>query len=462
MNINKINLRLDKNLAYQLDQKSNRTGYTKSNLIRNWIENAGNSLYLEAMGPKTETVNFTLRLDIASYSKLEYLATRFDLSKSSLLRRIIFQNTKPSSGINKSRANYLWEQGRISELNHFLGNNLDQMSLEELIIFINANIHLSEFKIASQALDYIEKQKNQESILVLGHMYKLRAEIEAYERNLRKNKEYLDKALELAILTNDRHLLGITYSEIAKHYMLREEMNKAIEFSLKAIDYLDIENHPVDLTRVYVRLTFIYRYLFKSQENKAIFKKLALLLNNTQNNRFLGCYYAYFANHHMCFNDSKTDHEVSSYYEKSEKFNKISGSQLGLKNLYEFKGASNLSQGNFDTAQLNYSKAAQLEKRRNPKIRISNNQQYLNSIKAKDNYKESISSLETLMKKYPDRHDRDLSKYVLATTRLLFSNTDKEKSRGASELKRISTEGSYPLLQKNAQNTLVTKSFHFV
>jgi len=106
MQNSRFHFRLEKNLANLFNQKSKKTGLTKSNLIRTWIDNLEGFIFFNySWKSQTITTEYGCKLDKYFVRKIDFFSQRLSVNQSEFLRLLVLNNVDPNLNLIREYLN---------------------------------------------------------------------------------------------------------------------------------------------------------------------------------------------------------------------------------------------------------------------------------------------------------------------------------------------------------------------
>lgn len=467
-NYRRVNLKLSLSTSKKLEEVAIKNGVSKSKLIRQWILSAKHDSYPAWGNTSKMSKTYNLRMSVTEIKRIEEIAIYNDITFSEGLRRVIdsqlFLSKKPVEIKNfyhessEDSLKVLWMSGRLNELSELLGNDLNKLSIEELVLFARSHKELGNLNQAENAAKLLKHRSSK--INDMSYRIKLSTavklieiDIYLYKRDILKVKFLLEQLSVLRPEIVDRGMAGLYYCQLGEASAFSEDYLTAINYYEKGLDYLDVCNHPTLMIRIYVRLARIYEYLLDYKSAQKYFNKV-YSINKTIDNQL---YWGWFYNDKAIFDFLKGDlKEVEESFKKSLNYYSEIGCYRGECYVHDHFARTMLYQNKPEEAYRLFMKAIDLEKNfRNPDA-FSYIKLCKWFIESRDKFEESIDNIQKMREKTTSGFEPSFGDYFFNATKFVNGKNEETIKEGKEGLERLSDISENKLVAFASKNVIST------
>ncbi len=353
----------------------------------------------------------------------------------------------------------LWKQGRLKDILSIYGDKDSVQGEETLLLLAKSEIGLGKFNSAKDTIELIESAtlSLDPDHILFSELFSLRAEMARYELNTPLSSTYLNSALRIALRAKDRGALGRVYYQMGMLEFMADNRSSAISLYLKALDYLDVINYPIQTAIIYLYLGRMYEQGLNIELSTNYMHKAIEILRSIDNAYYLAwCYNALGMSQAMSEDYSGAIEQIDLALRAS----KLSGSDMEMHYSYKYLGIIDLARNKYESAHQNLSLAEEKEKIFRSGVGNSRNQLMKLLVESKGSYNSSISRMKEIVSPQKGLVKPKLGKYLLNTARLIHGDSN-EVAQSKMELSRLerSTQGQ---LNEAVRKTLDTRSLQVI
>lgn len=448
----RLHLLLDSKLYKNLVTNSISYGMSMSKLIQQWIskDNTGDKPREERSSRKKYDMSYNFRVKPDLYKTIIKKSRNFH-STSDYIRHLIIVKSDSISSIRTNNVHNLNDALRRYNFNKIKGIFLDEIdNLNKIDRFklIEANIEIGNFEKTITTIDHIiekeEYSREERNTLILN-----RAEC---NRNLIR----FDKVLKDFSLIDKPDMMNSGYKDMiyGDINLLTEQFIKAENLYINALNKIDPNITPLNYFKTLIKLTWTYFVTGQKADYIRSKDQLVNLYNSNPNDYFKVLLYDLFAE--ISISENKT-FEAKYYLDLSHNSNQLAGS---IKESFYLKRAlarMKLNQGSQTDAINLFSDAEKVEDYFRPELKFSRATLYKFMLLAKADYKKFYNQMVNLIDHSGKNLNETLNRYMLNTTKYVYSKEHLEREKGRKELIKIKEYGGYDLIRKSAESTLRNK-----
>jgi tetratricopeptide (TPR) repeat protein len=459
----RISFLLNEDIYRSIKFIADKQGIQISKLLRSLLnKNFKYSKKSDFLNERSKLITF--RLASQEYKDLINKLDKYKISPSQYFRFIAYDlvnsNVNPNKIIknlnDNERIPELWQSGRLNEVIQVVENSNTNEEIEPLYLIYYARAY-AEFGFLKKAEEILNNINQKNLDLNTSAMYEIalidmalnsRRVNEAVLRLNNFSKEYLTK-------TNSRNLKALHLCQLGEMLSANEDDQNANVLFEQALDYVDIVNYPLTVSRLYLRLGRINLFLGNYKDSEKFYNR-SDFVNQKKDNKVYKAWY-YFDKSTLSYMSKNDIDSSNEYIAKALDIYKKMGHTRGIYYSRDSIGRINLSKDNYNEAYKYFKEAETMEKSIRGGNSFSHTKFFRLFIEAKHKYDEVIQSMEHDLKK-AETFRPTSTQYIYYET-LLQNGNEADRQKGLEGLRKIIVESKSPLITNVAKKSLESGKF---
>ncbi len=450
----RINFQLDKDLFDLVSSQAKQLGITKADLIRNFINETTQLSIISRTKTNKDYTTYNLRLDYQTLKKIGLSAKEMGISVSTYMRLIIENKLCKSKPVNQILPVHdlkkLWMQGRMSSITALTETQAIGLDHENLLIYAKSAKKTGEWEKVNFAMDLLNKYRKDPKVEL--NMQLIKADMLIFQRKISEASNILRNVYSYINQIHDRELHGRTLLLLSKIAFFKENIDDVLEFNERALVYLDIDNHPLEIAEIYLNFAMGNQYYLNFDSVHKYLSRAKNIILGYDNFYLWGKYYREEAAVRYLSNNIPSALESVN---KSVKYNEMAGVAGQSFYHYDMVGMLNTPINKNDSYSA-LSKAQSMESYYRPQSQYSSVKIYKYFIESSSDVETSVNKAERMLNFVDDSLKRNYSKYFISSMKYLNGNNSSMIAQGENGLKEIMHTGN-KLISKSAENTLKYK-----
>jgi antitoxin component of RelBE/YafQ-DinJ toxin-antitoxin module len=451
--IKRISFLIDENTHTLLQKRCQKLGIDQSKLIREWLTNKKN-IKLNYLNQYSASLSlFNLRIDSQTLSEVDSRANSSGLSRSDYLRLVISNNLQLVSDNHADTPLNMLIEGSLNRFVESLERNLEILNINQLLHYIRANTDIGNMHKSLDTINLLNnrlKPEHANKINLLSNI--LKAEVMIARRDFSQ----LNSLLNITYEITNRKILADLYFQLGDSLIHTVNFVKALEYYENALELYDLKNHPVEIAKIYLRMSRLSKYKLDYKESFRYLKKVNKIIKAT-NNKFLKATY-YLAYSDMLLLENKLE-SAMDFTNKALIMHNDIDCVRGQYYSNQYLVKITMQAEKYDQAYKFINKAQSIAVQYKEGHNFYYEDLYRAFIEANGNYQGSLGKINSAWQKAKANNFQIASiysAYIYNFTKFTYGN-DSDKEEGLSNLTSMIDKPAYSLMQKKFKDTLITK-----